>query len=53
MLSSKCFGNAAYDLITVDPRNKFPSLNTLSENYRRNTVFGVVEERIMLKGVPH
>ena len=37
-----------YDLITVDPRNKLPRLNTLSENYRRNTVFGVVEERTML-----
>lgn len=37
-----------YDLITVDPRNQLPSLNTLSEDYRRNTVFGVVEERTML-----
>ena len=37
-----------YDLITVDPRNQLPSLNAISENYRRNTVFGVVEERTML-----
>ena len=37
-----------YDLITVDPRSQLPSLNTISENYRRNTVFGVVEERTML-----
>ena len=37
-----------YDLITVNPRNQLPSLNAISENYRRNTVFGVVEERTML-----
>ena len=37
-----------YDLITVDPRSQLPSLNVISENYRRNTVFGVVEERTML-----
>ena len=37
-----------YDLITVDPRSQLPSLNALSEKYRRNTVFGVVEERTML-----
>ena len=37
-----------YDLITVDPRSQLPSLNVLAENYRRNTVFGVVEERTML-----
>ena len=37
-----------YDLITVDPRSQLPSLNAISENYRRNTVFGVVEERTML-----
>ena len=37
-----------YDLITVDPRSQLPSLDTISENYRRNTVFGVVEERTML-----
>ena len=35
-----------YDLIAVDPRNKLPSLNRISD--RRNTVFGVVEERTML-----
>ena len=37
-----------YDLITVDPRDRLPRLNDLSTNYRRNTVFGVVEERTML-----
>ena len=37
-----------YDLITVDPRSQLPSLNAITENYRRNTVFGVVEERTML-----
>ena len=37
-----------YDLITVDPRSQLPSLNVLAEKYRRNTVFGVVEERTML-----
>ena len=37
-----------YDLITVDPRSQLPSLNAIPENYRRNTVFGVVEERTML-----
>ena len=37
-----------YDLITVNPRNQLPSLNAISENYRRNNVFGVVEERTML-----
>ena len=35
-----------YDLITVDPRNQLPSLNRIPD--RRNTVFGVVEERTML-----
>ena len=35
-----------YDLVTVDPRNQLPSLNRLAD--RRNTVFGVVEERTML-----
>ena len=37
-----------YDLLTVDPRSQLPSLNAISENYRRNRVFGVVEERTML-----